>query len=154
MVAQTVPAGRQKGNIRKRGNSYQVRVYAGDDPLTGRPHYLTESTRDRKQAERILRRLLTEVDEQGATRTKATLASALDAWLRVHDGEANTRRGYEANVRRYIGPALGDVPLGKITAHLLEAAPAEPIASPTPGVRVWAGTGCTQGRSAGASGHT
>ena len=73
------------------------------DPLTGRPHYLTESTRDRKQAERILRRLLTEVDEQRATRTKATLATALDAWLRVHDGRGEhpqRLRGQRAPLHR------------------------------------------------------
>ena len=32
-------------------------------PATGRPNYLTESTDDEKQADLILRRLLTEIDE-------------------------------------------------------------------------------------------
>jgi hypothetical protein len=40
--------------------------------------------------------------------------------LRVHEVEANTLRGYEANVRRYIKPALGDRPIGKVTAQVLE----------------------------------
>jgi len=44
--------------------SYQVLVFAGIAPVTGKRNYLTESTRDEKQAERILRRLLNEVEEQ------------------------------------------------------------------------------------------
>lgn len=115
-----VPAGRQRGSIRKRGRGYQVRVYAGEDPLSGRQLYLTESARTAKQADRILRRLLTEVEEQSYARTSATLGTALDAWLRVHEAEESTLSGYEINVRRYIKPALGNVPLGRITAQMLE----------------------------------
>jgi integrase len=111
---------RPRGHVRKRGNSYQVLVYAGPDPVTGRPHYLTESTQDEKQAATIMRRLLTEVDEQRNPRTKATLGAALDAWLRVHEAEENTLKGYEVYVRRHIKPALGAVPISKINAQMLE----------------------------------
>jgi hypothetical protein len=43
--------------VRVRGNSLQVRVYAGQDPVTGRDRYLTESVKGvdaaaRKRAER------------------------------------------------------------------------------------------------------
>src|SRR6266581_4112205 len=54
---------RQRGHIRQRGGSFQVLVYAGIDPVTGKRNYLTESTHDAKEADRILRRLLTQVDE-------------------------------------------------------------------------------------------
>jgi integrase len=114
------PNARSRGSVRKRGGSYQVRVYAGEDPVTGRPNYLTGSTSDQKEADRILRRFLTEVDEQRNAQTKATFGAALDAWLRVHDVEENTLAGYEANVRLYVRPALGDVPVSKVTARLLE----------------------------------
>ncbi|HEY2043224.1 MAG TPA: hypothetical protein VGH11_11170, partial [Jatrophihabitans sp.] len=82
-MGQTGPARRQRGSIRNRGGRFQVRVYAGQDPVTSRPHYLTESAGDDKQADRILRRLLTEVDEQRNARTKATLGTAIDSWMRV-----------------------------------------------------------------------
>jgi hypothetical protein len=39
--------------IRKRGNSLQVAVLAGRDPVTGKRHYLTESTTDLAEAKRI-----------------------------------------------------------------------------------------------------
>lgn len=119
-MANTERSPRTKGSIRQRGNSYQIRVYAGTDPVTGRPNYLTETARDDRQAQRALRRLLSEVDEQRHARTKATLGTAIDAWLRVHEVEQNTWNGYEAYARLYIKPALGDVSLGKINAQLLE----------------------------------
>ena len=66
-----------RGHIRRRGGSFQVLVYAGTDPLTGKPNYLTESTRDEGQAQKILTRLLAQVDEQRNPRTKATFGKAL-----------------------------------------------------------------------------
>jgi integrase len=111
---------RERGHIRQRGNSFQVLVYAGVDPLTGKAHYLTESTPSEAQARKILTRLLGQVDERRNARTKATLATALDAWLRVHEAEESTLRSYDRYGRRYIKPALGDVPVGKITAQVLE----------------------------------
>ena len=111
---------RPKGNIRQRGRTYQVRVYAGVDPVIGKPNYLTGSAATEDHAERLLRKLLSEVDDQRHTRTKATLGAAVDAWLAVHEAEENTRKGYETHARLYIKPALGDVPLGKINAQQLE----------------------------------
>lgn len=34
---------RKRGSIRQRGRSFQVRVFAGNDVVTGRPQYLTET---------------------------------------------------------------------------------------------------------------
>jgi integrase len=111
---------RARGHIRRRGGSFQVLVYAGVDPLTGKDHYLTESTRDEGQAQKILTRLLAQVDEQRNPRTKATLGAALDAWLRTHEAEETTLDGYRGYVRRTIEPALATVPLAKLTAQVLE----------------------------------
>ncbi len=55
---------RSRGHIRRRGRSFQVLVYAGIDPLTGKDHYLTEPTTSEAQAQKILTRLLGTVDEQ------------------------------------------------------------------------------------------
>ncbi len=119
-MAKAAAERRPKGNIRQRGRTYQVRVYAGVDPVTGKPNYLTGSAATEDHAERLLRKLLSEVDDQRHTRTKATLGAAVDAWLAVHEAEENTRKGYETHARLYIKPALGDVPLGKINAQQLE----------------------------------
>ena len=111
---------RGRGHIRRRGGSFQVLVYAGVDPLNGKDHYLTESTRDEAEAQKILTRLLAQVDEQRNPRTKATFGAALDAWLRTHEAEETTLDGYRGYVRRTIEPALATVPLAKLTPQVLE----------------------------------
>jgi hypothetical protein len=62
---------RKRGRIEKRGNSLRVRVYAGDDPVTGRRVYRNETVRGtdkaaEKRAQKVLTRLLAEVDAQRA----------------------------------------------------------------------------------------
>ena len=42
--------------VRKRGNSYQVIVYAGLDPVTGRKLHLRGSGTNEAEAHRILRK--------------------------------------------------------------------------------------------------
>ncbi len=95
-------------------------VYAGVDPLTGKDHYLTESTRDETEAQKILTRLLAAVDEHRNPRTKATLGAAVESWLRTHEAEETTLAGYRGYVRRTILPALGELPIAKITPQVLE----------------------------------
>jgi integrase len=97
-----------------------VLVFAGIDPVTGKRNYLTESTRNAKEADRILTRLLAQVDEQNHPRTKTTLGDTIDAWLNVHDADANTLAGYETHARLYVKPALGNVAVGKVSAQSLE----------------------------------
>jgi integrase len=113
-------AGRPRGTIRKRGKSLQVTVYAGIDPLTGKRMFLSDSTTDPAEAERIRKRLVAQVDDQRSPRTRTTFGNALEAWLRTHEAEETTLDGYRGYVRRTIEPALGDVPIGKITPQVLE----------------------------------
>ena len=124
-MANAAAKSRARGSIRRRGNSLQVLVYAGVDPLSGQRMYLSESTTDENEARRILSRLQAEVDEQRNAKTRAPLGVAMDEWLKVHDVEENTRQGYETYIRRYIRPALGDVSVGKITPKVLEGFYAE-----------------------------
>ncbi len=111
---------RQRGAIRRRGNSLQVTVYAGVDPITGKRMFLSESTTDAAEAERIRRRLVAQVDDHRGPKTSATFGRALDAWLRTHEAEETTLDGYRGYIRRTIEPALGSVPLTRISAQVLE----------------------------------
>lgn len=117
--------GRAKGTIERRGNSLRVKVYAGLDPLTGKRMYLRESTTDEKEAERILTKLVAQVDAERHAKTNATLSVAIDEWLKTLEVEDSTRETYEMYARRYIKPVLGDKPVGKITARVLEQLYAE-----------------------------
>jgi hypothetical protein len=47
------------------------------------------------------------------------------AWLRTHEAEVTTLDGYRGYVRRAIEPALGSVPLPRVSAQLLEELYAE-----------------------------
>ncbi len=106
-----------RGHIRQRGRSFQVLVYAGIDPVTARTAPVTETAHDEREGSRAHPAAASypRCEQRIHARTKATLAQALDSWLTVHEAEANTLAGYEANARRYIKPVLGDVAVGKIT---------------------------------------
>src|SRR5688500_4158408 len=123
--AESRGAGRRRGSIRERGNSLQVRVYAGQDPLTGRDRYLSKTIKGadraaRKQAERALTRLQAEVDKQRAPETSVPLSRALDEWLRTVEIEDTTRRTYQGYIERMIKPALGPIGIDKLSARDLE----------------------------------
>ncbi|MDN5853915.1 MAG: tyrosine-type recombinase/integrase [Actinomycetia bacterium] len=122
--------GRSRGEIEQRpSGAFRVRVYVGIDPVTKKRHYRTEHVpagpRAAKDAEKVLTRLLSEVDEQRSPRTSATVNQLLDRYLQVLDVEDTTRAGYESQMRRYIRPVLGDLPLGRINGETLDAFYAE-----------------------------
>ena len=64
-----------------------------------------------KEAEKILARLQVEADSLKAARTKSTLGGLLERWLPQHEVDPTTRMNYESQIRNYIVPNLGDVPL-------------------------------------------
>src|SRR4051794_13047719 len=113
-MARPAASRRQRGTIRQRGRSFQVIVYAGLDPLTGRKLYLCESTTDGAEAQRILRRLTAQVDYQRHAKTNASFRTAMEAWLRTHEVEETTRTSCEMYARVHLYPAFGDQPIGKI----------------------------------------
>ncbi|MQA15864.1 MAG: tyrosine-type recombinase/integrase [Pseudonocardiaceae bacterium] len=117
---------RQRGSVRVRGGSLQVRVYAGNDPVTGKPRYLTETVKGtdratRRRADKVMTKLLAQVDKQRAPSTAVTLGYALDEWLQTCELDDSTRLLYLGYIQRTIRPALGDVPVSKLTARTLEA---------------------------------
>ncbi|MCW2905155.1 MAG: integrase family protein [Streptosporangiaceae bacterium] len=103
---------RARGTIRRRGGSFQVILFAGYDPLTGRELRLRESTTDEAEAKRILRRLTAQVDEQRHAKTNASFRTAMEAWLRTHEIEESTRASYEQYARVHLYPAFGGEAIG------------------------------------------
>ena len=97
-----------------------MRVYAGRDPVTGRERRLTGTARSRRDAEKLLTRLLTQLDEQRQPITGATLGYLLDRWLETANLELTTRHTYEGYIKRNIRPTLGEVKLGKLTVDVLD----------------------------------
>jgi integrase len=116
------PVSRQRGSIRRRARCYEVRVSAGEDPSTGDRIVLVDSVEiegqgdraDRaayREAEKLRTKLLGDADALKVARTKATVGALLERWMAQHEIDATTRMTYESQIRMYIVPAVGDVPL-------------------------------------------
>src|SRR5262245_48106725 len=116
---------RKRGRIEARDANLRVVVYAGLDPVTGRRSYLRETVKGndkaaRKQANKVMTRLLAEVDRQRTTESSVPLAHVIDEWLRVAELEDGTREMYRGYLNRNIRPVLGGISARKLTTRDLE----------------------------------
>jgi len=105
------------GTIRQRGpNSWQLRVYAGIDPSSGRQRWSTRTVRgSESEARRELGRFL---EEATFARIHAgSVAELLDRWLAVAsvDWAPSTKRETSSLVEHHLKPSLGHQPVAKLT---------------------------------------
>ena len=105
--------------IRQRGGTFQVRVFIGNDPVTGKKVMVTGSADTQSGAIELRDVFRTQVREQTAVRTGVTLGYLLDEWLAGHQAEATTLATYRFYVERFLRPALGDQTL----VHLAQLGP-------------------------------
>jgi integrase len=126
-TSEAASEGRRRGGIRRHGKAWQARVSAGVDPSTGERVMLyetvpiaearTKSARERadrdayKEAQKVLTRLQAEADSLRVARTRATVGALLERWMQQHEIAPTTRMIYESQIRMYIIPSIGDVPL-------------------------------------------
>jgi integrase len=103
----------------------RVRVYAGEDPLTGKRHDLIEvippGPQAAAQAEAARVRLLTEVDERRNPRTKATVDQLLDLYLDNLDVGRSTHRMYTDYLRKHVRPFIGHLRAGAVDNEVLDS---------------------------------
>lgn len=113
-----------KGSMRERGTGrWQLRVYEGLDPITGKARYRTRAFKGTKrQAQSALSALVAEV-EAGIVSPKAiTVADLLEAWLNhiEHLGRSpTTLYGYRRLILQLPGGFAGQ-PLAKVTPKLVD----------------------------------
>jgi integrase len=74
-----------EGYIRQRGNTWQVIVHAGRDPITGKRRNLTGTTRTKREAQALRAQLVNQANEDRRPTTDATLAQLLERWLEMAD---------------------------------------------------------------------
>lgn len=125
----------EKG-IRQVGpDRWEVQVHVGRDGATGRLRQVSRTTRKGiADARRLRARLVTEVAQGKHGGTAGTFGSLLDDWLVA--GERNGRSpstiaGYRKKIESTIRPALGSLPLHKVTTHTLDSFYGELIAGGT-----------------------
>jgi hypothetical protein len=94
--------------IRQRGTRFQVRVFGGMDPATGRQLILTGSAATQAEAIALRDGFRKQIDTQTSVRTNITLRVLLAEWLDGHQVEPSTRIAYRSLIDRFIAPALGD----------------------------------------------
>lgn len=106
-----------RGSIRQRGqNSWQLRVYAGVDPATGRERTATRTVRGGIRTARRELRLLEEDVTYGRL-SAGSVADLLDRWVASSSSgwSASTRRQTQSLVEHHLKPHLGDVQVTKLT---------------------------------------
>lgn len=110
-----------KGHLRKRGErSYELIVYLGRDPKTGKKQYQTHSVKGTKRkAESELARIVNDLQTGGyVSPVKLTVADFLDQWLRTYaEGNVSgkTFERYKGIVNLHLKPAFENLPLQRLT---------------------------------------
>lgn len=115
--------GRLKGGIRERSpGTWQIIIEGGRDPRNGKRRQvrLTVKATSVRQVRDELRRLLTErAGGNLAAPNRFTVAEFLERWYRdyvVANVRPMTAQHYRSIINIRLKPALGSVPLGKLTA--------------------------------------
>jgi hypothetical protein len=94
--------------IRQRGARFQVRVFGGIDPATGKQLILTGSAASEAEAIALRDDFRKQTENHTAVRTNVTLRVLLAEWLAGHQVEPSTRASYALLIDKFILPALGD----------------------------------------------
>jgi len=120
------PRKRARGRIETLpSGSLRVKVYAGTDPVSGKKHYLLQTVpagpKAAATAEKMRTRLLAQVDERRAPRTRATVNQLMDRYLELLDVEPTTRDSYEGNIRNHIRPLLGHLDVGRLDGEVIDS---------------------------------
>ena len=124
-IGRVSPVARPRGSVRlKRPPDYwEVRAYAGLDPVTGRDRYVSRTIRGGKRdADKVLAQLVAGVDTTGTstTHTLNELLSAHIDHLEARGREARTIEGYRTIARRVAADHIGRQSLRRITPKTLD----------------------------------
>jgi integrase len=106
-----------KGFMRQRGTSWELRVYLGADPVTGKQRYSSKSVRcGKREAQRTLNEMIVAAERGAMVRTTATVGDLLTEWIEfaAPDFSPKTEKETRGYIERNLRPALGSVPLGRL----------------------------------------
>jgi integrase len=113
------------GSLRQRGpSSWELRVYQGTDPGTGKVRYATRTVRgSRAEAQAELKVLAEQVSLPRRRALGTTMGELFDHWLaHAASGWApNTVRQTASIIRAHLRPHFGHLPVGKLTTADIDA---------------------------------
>ena len=104
--------------MRQRGKSaWELRVYVGRDPLTHHKRWTSRTFHGgKREAQRALAAMVTELDGQVVAPKQATVGQLLDRWFEAAepDFSPSTAREVRGFLDRNLIPALGATPLARL----------------------------------------
>lgn len=113
-----------KGSMRKRGESWELRVFLGYDPVTGKQRYTTRTLRTgKREAQRSLAEMVVEAERGLTSRTTATVGQLLETWFEfaAPDFSPKTVKETRGYIDRSLLPTLGSKSLAKLKPAELDA---------------------------------
>ncbi len=115
--------GRGSIRLKRKPDYWEVRAYAGVDPLTGRDRYVSRSVRGgRRDAEKLVVQLVAQLDREGPT-TRHTLNELLTSHidhLESRGREARTIEGYRSIARQVGRDKIGDLPVARVDVKTVD----------------------------------
>jgi integrase len=109
-----------RGYMRQRGNSWELRVFLGEDAATGRKHYATKTVKGgKREAQRALAAMVTQAAEGRLSASRATVGSLLEEWFAQAGPEFSPKTAKETRgvLDRHLIPAFGTTPLRRLRAR-------------------------------------
>ena len=108
-----------EGSIRKRKDGrWEGRYTAGRDPVTGKVIYKTVLGKTQAEVKEKLKAAIEKTGVQPLKTEYYTVGQWLDAWMENYaklQVRASSYKTYQGFVENHIKPALGDLPLEKLT---------------------------------------
>jgi integrase len=102
---------------------WELRAFAGSDPVSGKPRQTTRTFKGTERAAgKALAALVVEVEAGKFNRTSATVGQLLDRWLEIAESSQRPRTLYEnrRKIEARIKPALGGIRLDRLEADTLD----------------------------------
>ena len=117
-----------RGSLReRRPGVWQLRIYLGPDPVTGKHRYVARQVKGGKRdAQRDLARFVTEAESLAQVKPAAieakrmTLAELVDEHIRRHEGSPTTLIAYRSILKTHIAPTIGRLPVIDVDPAILD----------------------------------
>jgi hypothetical protein len=112
------------GSMRKRGDSWELRVYAGTDPETGKRQWRSATTKGtRRAAQRALVEFAARIDYPRRMTAQATVAHLLDDWYAAlsPNWSPTTTRQTKSVIDCHLVPRLGHLKVATLRTEDIDA---------------------------------